>query len=212
MTVFSGAHENKAKTISHQQIAAQRFEKSRRGYDTAEVEQFLLRVAMHVESLEKQLAQRATDKTALDLLKNAERIAHDTRLGAEIDANRERSAAAGEVEQARLTAAGIVEDGRSEAARLVNDAHAQAAAIHHGAKMQSEELRKETRNVSVFITDSVSDLRLGASRLVTMANQLESQLAERADVTNQPANDPGPAVIDLTDSATSNLFVRDTSH
>ena len=199
--------------FSPQQITDHRFEKRRRGYDTAAVDQFIEDVARHVERLQNELAGQATDRTALDLLNNAERIARDTRLGAEIDANRERETAARELDQARLVAAGLTDDGRSEAARIVREAEAEAGrivtkanahagAIHQTATRQSAELRQKMQEVSEFITESAADLRLGASRLVETADRFESELTTRnkAVVQHDQSTEPPDDTIELPDT------------
>lgn len=191
--------------VSRQDIVGTRFEKRRRGYDPEAVDEFLRGIAQHIEELETQLAGQATDKTALDLLKKAERIAHDTRLGAEIDANRERATAAGELEQARLTAAGIVQDGKNEAARLIDEANAQAAAIHQAAALQSSGMKQDAAKVGEFITESAGDLRLGARRLAAMADQFEAELAKRGGSAKQAAPAPSSSAAPITppDTATT---------
>lgn len=165
--------------IGRQEIIEHRFETLWRGYDKAEVNTFLALVADHVEWLQNELAGQATDRTALDLLKKAERIAADTRLSAEIDAARERDVAAKELDDARLTATALIEQGQAEATRIVGEAHAQAVAIHQTAAQQTTDMRLQAEKIGEFIKDSVTDLRLGASRLNELASHFEVDLSER---------------------------------
>lgn len=209
----SGVQETSVSEISRQAIIDHRFPTRRRGYDTDAVDQFLEYIAHRVEQLQNELAGQATDRAALDLLKNAERTARDTKLGAEIDANRVRETAGRELDQARRDSAGLVEQSRAEAARIVSEAeaqakhivtqaNAQAAAIHQSTVRRSEELKATMQTVSQFITDSAADLRLGASRLTELADHFESELTTRSDVVGQSSqtSEIPEQVIDLRET------------
>lgn len=182
--------------ISRHDIIDHSFEKKRRGYDPAAVDQFLERIAGHVERLQSELSRQTTDGTALDLLKQAERTARDTRLSAEIDARREREAAVRDAEHARVEASDVVEKSRleaerlrseaeAEARRIVTQAEAHAATIRLANDQQSVELEQTLQEVSEFVTNSAGDLRVGAGRLIQLAEWFESQSETRCTIASE---------------------------
>jgi DivIVA domain-containing protein len=175
-------------------IIAHRFTSSRRkGYDTLEVDGYLERVAEYVGWMQGELARhQATERSALDVLLQAQRVADETISTAERDAERIRQNAKDGLENARQDARRMLEEARTEADRTLLSAQVEAETALESSREQIAELdaaaahRVDEHNrlverFKISVNESASEVRLAGSRLLEMADQFQFEIAAKTE-------------------------------
>jgi DivIVA domain-containing protein len=199
---------------SAEQIRRREFASVRRGYDPDQVRQYLTAVAAQVEALEKELhAERPGTTSGEPAPSGIESIAAPPasdpyeELGKRV-ATLSPPAAGGatrRVDAAPAAAARMLTAGRAEADRIRLDAQARAEeARQEGADALEKakiEAERTLSNLSTKREDLVNHLHEMQSRLLSVAQDLESTIEERdagaaawasrgADATAEPATEP----------------------
>jgi DivIVA domain-containing protein len=181
--------------FTRDEIIAHRFTSGRRkGYDTIEVDSYLERIAEYVGWMQRELSRhQATERTALDVLHNAQCVADETVATAEREAEQLRRNAAEGLENARKDARAMLDAARADAdrtllsARVHADAaiersNAQAADIEAAAVARTKEHERIVDELRASTTRSADELRSAGTRLVEMAEHFEFELATRGEV------------------------------
>lgn len=179
--------------FAHDDIIAHRFTRGRRkGYDTVEVDGYLKRLAEYVGWMQGELARhQATERTALDVLLQAQRVADETVASAQCEAERLLRNAAEGLENARKDARSTLDAARAEADKSLLSARVQAESEVEDTRSQIAELETagmarlaevnrlvdELRNSAAVC---VSDFRSAGSRLVEMADHFECSIPSLA--------------------------------
>ena len=180
--------------FSPEEIIAYRFSSGRRkGYDTLQVDAYLERLAMHVGQMQEQLArQQATERTALEVLQQAQAIADETIAAAQRDAETLRQHAMEGLENAKKDAHATVNAAQAEADRTLLTARVQAEAAIERGQARVAELEAagaaRTKEFDMIVDDlrlsaarSAGELRSAGARLVEMAEHFEFELATRGE-------------------------------
>lgn len=175
-------------------IIAQRFTSARRkGYDTLEVDAYLERVAEYVGWMQGELAKhQATERSAIDVLLQARRVADETIAVAERDAAKIQRNAKDGLENARQDARRMLDDARAEADRALLSARAEAEAalersrariaeLEAAATDRANEYNQLLERLRISVTESASDLRSAGSRLFEMADQFQFEVATKSE-------------------------------
>jgi DivIVA domain-containing protein len=190
--------------MSDEHIRRREFVVGRRGYDTAQVREFLEHVADQVRQLEAMLqearrqgqaASRAATKAPVDpygeladrvagVLRAADQDAEGMRREAKKDAERILS-------EARADAERILSEARADAERILADAEAAAAELRSQAEAEVEELRSQAQT-------ALREARERANRTIdglsTKREELVSQLAAMQGRLEAVARDLGSAI------------------
>jgi DivIVA domain-containing protein len=180
--------------FSPEEIIAHRFTQSRRkGYDTLQVDGYLERLAVYVGHMQEQIArQQATERTALEMLQQAQIIADETVAAAQRDAETLRQHAMQGLENAKKDAQATVNAAQAEADRTLLTARVQAEAAIERAQAKVAELeaagRARTKEFDMIVDESrasaahtAGELRSAGARLVEMAEHFEFELATRGE-------------------------------
>lgn len=140
-----------------------RFDSVRRGYDTAQVDAFLVRIASRIEALEEELHQFRVA---------AEVPTHGADLGQDLAAS-----PAGDASDAytkgitRLVAAGV-----REVEKMLAEAKAEAAGIVSEAGIEADRITRDAKSVA---TRSVDEARASLNQVEEDARRALSDVAER---------------------------------
>ncbi len=180
--------------LSRDDIIAHGFTIGRRkGYDTLEVDGYLERLAEYVGWMQGELARhQASERTALDVLQQAQRVADETVATAQGDAAKLRQHAADGLENARQDARAMLDNARAEADRTLLSARVRAESTVEHTRSQIAELEAEglarldeanrlVGELRCFAAQSASDFRSAAARLIEMADQFEFESATRGE-------------------------------
>jgi DivIVA domain-containing protein len=145
-------------------INSHRFTSRRRkGYDTLEVDMYLEHLAEYVDWTQVELARhQATERTALDMLRNAQCVADDTVAAARRNAERVLREAAEGAELARTEARQTLDDARAEADETVVVARRNAERVLREAVEGAELARTEARR-------TLDDARAEGDRIMLSA-------------------------------------------
>jgi DivIVA domain-containing protein len=179
--------------MSDEHIRRREFVVGRRGYDTAQVREFLEHVADQVRQLETMLqearrqgqaASRAATKAPVDPYGElADRVAGVLRA-ADQDAEGMRR-------EAKKDAERILSEARADAERILADAEAAAAELRSQAEAEAEELRSQAQT-------ALREARERANRTIdglsTKREELVSQLAAMQGRLEAVARDLGSAI------------------
>ena len=200
--------------LTRDDIIAHRFTSGRRkGYDTLEVDGYMERLAEYVGWMQGELARhQASERTALDVLQQAQRIADETVAAAQRDAEKLRRNIADGLENARKDARSMLDAARAEADRTLLSARTQSeSAVEHSRSQiaeleaagmaRSAEFNRLVEQLRSFAADCVSDFRSAGSRLVEMADHFEFELdtrAERIGVHDDESIDLGEERVEVT--------------
>ena len=173
-------------------IIAHRFPTARRkGYDTLEVDGYLEHLAEYIGWMQQELARhQASERTALDLLHTAQRVADETVVAAQLEADGVRRHAAEGLDLARRDARQTLDFARAEADRIVVSAQEQAESAVQSSRSQiaeleaaavdrARELNRLAEELRDFVTLSAAELRRGGSHLLAMADHFQLELADR---------------------------------
>jgi DivIVA domain-containing protein len=164
-------------------IIAHRFTSGRRkGYDTLEVDGYMERLAEYVGWMQTELAKhQATERSALDVLLQAQRVADETIAAAERDADKLRRNAASGLENARKDARALLDEARADADRALLSARVQAEAAVENSRAQIAELEAAGAARLDDVNRLVEDLRSTAAGTAAQFRSAGSHLAEMAD-------------------------------
>ena len=182
--------------LTRDDISTHRFTSGRRkGYDTLEVDSYLERIAEHVGWMQTELAKHeATERSAVDVLLQAQRVADETIAAAESDAETLRRNAATGFENARQDARVMLDTARADADRALLAARVQAEAELERGRAQVAELEAagaaRLSNINRLVEDLMStaagtaaQFRTAGSQLAELADRFESELAtQRAEI------------------------------
>jgi DivIVA domain-containing protein len=180
--------------FTRDEIIAHRFASGRRkGYDTLEVDGYLERLAEYVGWMQAELSRhQATERGALDVLLQAQRVADETVASAQCDAEKLRRNAAEGLENARKDAHAMLDAARADADRTLLSARVQAEADLERSRTQIAELEAagaaRVDEINRLIEDlrccaaqQASEFRSAGSRLVEIAEHFEFELATRGE-------------------------------
>ncbi len=175
-------------------IIAHRFTSGRRkGYDTLEVDGYLESLAEYVGWMQTELSRhQATERTALEVLLQAQRVADETMATAQRDADKLRRNAAEGLENARKDARAMLEAARADADRALLTARVQAESALERSRSQiaeleaaglarSNEFNRLVEQLRSSAAATASELRSAGSRLAEMADHFEFELATRGE-------------------------------
>jgi DivIVA domain-containing protein len=164
-------------------IIAHRFTSGRRkGYDTLEVDGYLERLAEYVGWMQTELAKhQATERSALDVLLQAQRVADETVAAAEREAAKLRRNAADGLENARQDARTMLDAARADADRTLLSARVEAEAELERSRARIAELEAAGAARLDEVNRLVEDLRSSAAGTAAQFRSAGSQLAEMAD-------------------------------
>jgi len=175
--------------LTPQQFIEAEFSEVRRGFDRDEVDAFLVKAAKGVEAMQKriteletQMAARPpeapTDEMIARTLKLAQRTADDVVAEAQRDAEVTRATATSEATAARTEAA-------REASRTLDDAHVRAAevlaAAEAEAKASTDDLRSRLRAEVVALEETRNRLRAEITGLEGHVAARRESLLETAE-------------------------------
>jgi DivIVA domain-containing protein len=174
--------------LSRDDIIGHDFTRARRkGYNPLEVDGHLERIAEYVGWMQAELARhRASERTALEVLQQAQRVADETMATAQRDAEKLRRNAAAGLENARRDARSMLDAARAEADSTLLSAQAQAeSAIEQSSSQVAEfeaaglarldEANRLVEKMKISAAECASDFRSAGSRLIEMADQFESE-------------------------------------
>jgi DivIVA domain-containing protein len=193
--------------FSRDDIIAHRFTSGRRrGYDTLEVDGYLERLAEYVGWMQGELARhRATERTALDVLQQAQRVADETVAAAQRDAEALRQNAAAALESAQQDAAAALESAqqdasstrdaaRTEADRTLLSAQVQAESAVERSRSQIAELEAAGAERLDEVNRLIVELRRSAAECALDFRSAGSRLLEMADHFEFEFHAPGEAI------------------
>jgi DivIVA domain-containing protein len=176
-------------------IIAHRFTSGRRkGYDTLEVDGYLQSLAEYVGWMQTELVRhQASERAALDVLLQAQRVADETVASAQRDADKLRQNAADGLENARRDALATLEAARAEADRSLLSAQVEAESAVERSRSQIAELEVEgaarldsvnrlVEELRGTASECASAFRSASSRLLEMADHFESQFDRREGI------------------------------
>jgi DivIVA domain-containing protein len=164
-------------------IIAHRFTSGRRkGYDTLEVDGYLERLAEYVGWMQSELAKHeATERAALDVLLQAQRVADETIAAAQRDADTLRRNAECGLENARTDARAMLDAARADADRALLSARVQAETAVENSRAQIAELEAAGAARLEEVNRLVEDLRSTAAGTAAQFRSAGSHLGEMAD-------------------------------
>lgn len=202
--------------FAHDDIIAHRFTSGRRkGYDTVEVDRYLKRLAEYVGWMQGELARhQATERTALDVLQQAQRVADGTVASAQSEAQRLLGNAAEGLENARKDARATLDAARAEAdntllsARVqaesaVEDSRSRTAQLEAAGMERLDEINRLVEELSNSAAKCASDLRSTGERLLEMADHFQFEfeipsLAEESGVRDDGSVDLDEGRLEVT--------------
>ena len=210
---------------SAEQIRRKEFASVRRGYDTEQVREFLRLVAEQVETLERELRDRAAETPEPETPPSAEIVPEDAdgealpalqpSKPAQPDEVSERMSRriAHVLEAAEEEAAGAIEDARTEAATRLAEARAEADRIRVDAQARAEEDRQRGRETLARAKREAAEELMGLERrreeLASRLREMRSMLLAAADelqVEPEPSEDePGTADVEV-DARIAQIF------
>jgi DivIVA domain-containing protein len=176
-------------------INSHRFTSRRRkGYDTLEVDMYLEHLAEYVDWTQVELARhQATERTALDMLRNAQCVADDTVAAARRNAERVLREAVEGTELARTEARRTLDDARAEGDRIVLSAQVRAesevecsrsqiAELEVAGMERSMELEQVAAELKNSVAESTAELRFVGLRLLEVAERYDVEFTARDEV------------------------------
>ncbi len=179
-------------SITGRDVLAYSFAKSRRGYDQAEVDQFVEVIAAELDRLNDLLAQRVgNEESAVLLLRTATRTADETIAEATEEAEQIRTAAAGEAAELNAAAAqeatAQLEEAQRQAFEVTKDVQSEAARVSDAATQQAAEAEERVEQVQDLLLTQANRLRGEAALMQTIAERLEAGIGdEPGDVIDMP--------------------------
>ncbi|MBI3648313.1 MAG: DivIVA domain-containing protein [Actinobacteria bacterium] len=191
---------------SAEQIRRREFATIRRGYDPDQVRDYLLQIAVQVETLERALRSSNLEAGA------TEPVVHVPEpVAAEDPYDRLASRVADVLRAADDRAERIVHDARDEAARTIAEARSEADRIRVDAQSRAEEARNDAgdllRDAKAEADRVLSALSARRETLVTQLAEMQSRLLGVARELEAAIDEPamGPAIgepeMDLTQGA-----------
>lgn len=176
-------------------IVSHRFASGRkRGYDALEVDTFLAQVAEYVGWMQGELAQHhETERTALDMLSKARRVADETVGAAQRHAETIELEAAERAAQVQAEADDTLQDARVKADKIVLSAQVRAEAdVQRSLSTVAEneavgvarlhELERRAEKLKSSVAESTAELRFAGLRILELAERYDSELPEHAPV------------------------------
>ena len=179
-------------SITGRDVLAYSFAKSRRGYDQAEVDQFVEVIAAELDRLNELLAQRVgNEESAVLLLRTATRTADETIAEAMEEAEQIRTAAAAEAAELQAEAAeqarAQIDEAQRQALEVTKDVQSEAARVSEAAQHQAADAEERVEQVQELLLTQANRLRGEAALMQTIAERLESGVAEEpGDVIDMP--------------------------
>ncbi len=179
--------------FTSEEIIATRFGQARKGYDPIAVDEYLEHLAEFVGWLRSEVTRHKDNEgAALELLRNAQRVADEKLLAAALCADERRGTAEVELAAARQSAARMLEAARADGDRIVSSARSTALAIEEESRTRVAELEATARErltaierlvteMSQFVNDTAGDLRMGGTRLGEMADRFQFELTARSE-------------------------------
>lgn len=168
--------------FTREEIIASRFDRARRGYDPMSVDEYLEDLAEYIGWLRTELAQhRRNEGAALELLRNAQRVADEKLVAAALGVDQYRAVADAELSAARAESTRLVESARVEGGRLVAAARSRAAEIERESHERLAMIEQIAEGMSEFVNTTAIDLRSGGSRLQEIADGFQFELTARSE-------------------------------
>jgi hypothetical protein len=160
----------------------------RKGYHTLEVDVYLEHLAEYVGWMQAELARsQETERTSLDVLIKAQRVADETATTAQRNAEQVVREAAEGVELARAEARQMLDDARVEADKIVLSAQVRAeswvqsslsgiAELEAAGVERSKELERDAEELQNSVAESAAELRFAGLRLLEVAERYDFEL------------------------------------
>jgi DivIVA domain-containing protein len=182
------------------EVTSVEFSGSRRGYDRAEVDQFVERVSRIVVELEamrspdavieRALADvgeetsailRRARKAAEEIIADAEAHARDRNSQVEVNAREQREEADRYSARVRADAEKVLQDARSEAEEIVSQARADADRSRADATAETTRLRGDADRYRAEVSAHIEQLAQERHRLIEDLRKLADQFHRTAD-------------------------------
>jgi DivIVA domain-containing protein len=175
----------RVESITGQDVLAYSFAKSRRGYDQAEVDQFVEVIAAELDRLNGLLTQRVgNEESAVLLLRTATRTADETIAEATAEAEQVRSSAAAEAAEmtaaAAEEAAAQIDEAQRQALEVTRDVRSEAARVSGAAQQQADEAEERVGQLQGLLMTQANRLRGEAGLMQTIAERLEAAVGDES--------------------------------